>query len=62
MCSEVYRALQNLHGCAFHVGVGVGAGDVEVDITYITFMMRAQYTGLLSTVQGSQTTTELTCR
>ena len=27
------------------------AGDVEVDIIYIPFMMTAQYTGLLGTVQ-----------
>ena len=33
--------------------VGVGAGDVEVDITYITFMMTAQYTGFIGTVQNS---------
>ena len=32
---------------------GFGSGDVEVDIIYIPFMMTAQYTGLLGTVQGS---------
>ena len=39
------RDLRNFYGCAIHVGVGVGAGDVEVNIIYITFMIRAQYTG-----------------
>ena len=42
-------------------GWRLGAGDVEVDITYITFMRRAQHTGLVGTVQGSHTTTEITC-
>ena len=37
----------------FEVGVRVGAGDVEVDISYIAFMMRAQYKGLLVIVQDS---------
>ena len=44
------------------LGVGVGAGDVEVNISYITFMMKAQYTGLLGSVQDSHyTRTKLTC-
>ena len=29
------------------MGVDVGAGDIEVDIIYITFIMNAQYTGYL---------------
>ena len=41
------RALAFGYGCAVHVGVDVGAGDVEVDVIYITFIMRAQYTGYL---------------
>ena len=35
------------YGCAVHVGVDVGAGDVEVDVIYITFIMSAQYIGYL---------------
>ena len=51
------RALRDLYGCAIHVGVSVRAGDVELDISYITFMMSAQYTGLLGIVQSFQTPT-----
>ena len=35
----------------FRVGVGVEARDAGVSISYITFMMRAQYKGLLGTVR-----------
>ena len=35
------------YGCADHVGVDVGVGNVQVDVTYITFIMSAQYTGYL---------------
>ena len=31
------------YGCTVHVGVDVGAGDVEVDVMYITFIMSVQY-------------------
>ena len=31
------------YGCTDHVGVDVGAGDVEVDVIYITFIMSVQY-------------------
>ena len=41
------RALRFGHGCAVHVGVDVGAGDVEVDAIHITFIMNTQYTGYL---------------
>ena len=30
------------YGCTVHVGVDVGAGDVEVDGIYITFIMSIQ--------------------
>ena len=40
-------ALSFGYGCAARVGVDVGAGDIEVDIIYITFIMSAQYTGYL---------------
>ena len=33
--------------CAVHVGVDLGAGDVEVDLIYVTFIMSAQYIGYL---------------
>ena len=32
---------------AVHVGVDVGAGDVEVDVMYTTFIMSVQYIGYL---------------
>ena len=35
------------YGCTVHVGVDVGAGDVEVDVIYITFIMSVQYIGYL---------------
>ena len=34
------------NGCV-HVGDDVGAGVVEVDVTYITFIMSVQYIGYL---------------
>ena len=58
MASE---ALRFGHGCAVHIGVDVEAGDVEVDVIYITFIMSAQYTGYLvpykDKVQPGQSTT-----
>ena len=33
--------------CTVHVGVDVGAGDVEVDIIYISFIMSVNYIGYL---------------
>ena len=41
------RALTFGYGCAVHVGVDVRAGDAEVDVIYITFIMSAQSTGYL---------------
>ena len=35
------------YGCTVHVGVDVGAGDAEVDVIYISFMMSVQYIGYL---------------
>ena len=35
------------YGCIVHVGVDVGAGDLEVDVIYITFIMSVQYIGYL---------------
>ena len=32
---------------AVHIGVDVGAGDAEVDVIYITFIISAQYTAYL---------------
>ena len=53
------------YGCAVHVGVDVGAGDIEVDVIYITFIMSAQYTGYLvlykDKVQSDNWATEVTC-
>ena len=46
-CCVASEALRFGHGCAVHVEVDVRAGDVEVDVIYITFTMSAQYTGYL---------------
>ena len=56
------RALTFGYGCAVHVGVDVGAGDAEVDVIYITFIMSAQYTGylVLYKVRYNWTTGQLT--
>ena len=35
------------YGCTVHVGVDVGAGDVEADVIYISFIMSVQYIGYL---------------
>ena len=43
------EALRFGYGCVVHVGIDVGAGDVEVYVIYITFIMSAQYTGYLVT-------------
>ena len=37
LCSP--RALTFGYVCTVHVGVDVGAGDVEVDVIYISFIM-----------------------
>ena len=48
-----------------YVGVDVGAGDVEVDVIYILFIMSVQYMGYLvpykDKVYNNQTTTKLPC-
>ena len=41
------RALTFKYGCTVHVGVDVGAGDAEVDVIYIPFIMSVQYIGYL---------------
>ena len=65
LCWVASEALRFGHGCAVHVRGDVGAGDVEVDINYITFIMSAQYTGYLvpykDKVQPGKCTNELTC-
>ena len=33
------------YGCTVHVRVDVGAGDVEVDVIYISFIVSVQYIG-----------------
>ena len=35
------------YGCTVHVGVDVGAGDIEVDVIYISFITSVQYIGYL---------------
>ena len=37
------RALTFGYGCTVHVEVDVGAGDVEVDVIHIPFIMSVQY-------------------
>ena len=41
------RALTFGYVCTVHVRVDVGAGDVEIDIIYISFIMSLQYVGYL---------------
>ena len=41
------RALTFGYECPVHVGVGVRAGDAEVDVVYISFIMSVQYIGYL---------------
>ena len=36
-------ALTSGYGRTVHVGVDVGAGDAEVDVIYISFIMSVQY-------------------
>ena len=40
-------ALQFGYRCTFHVGVDVEAGDIEVDVIYISFFMSVRYIGYL---------------
>ena len=35
------------YGCTVHGGVDVGAGDIEVDVIYTSFIMSVQYIGYL---------------
>ena len=35
------------YGCTVHVGADVGAGDAEVDVIYISFIMSVQYIAYL---------------
>ena len=35
----------------FHVGVDVGAGDAEVDVVYISFIVSVQHIGYLWTAE-----------
>ena len=37
------RALTFGYGCTVHVGIDVGARDVEVDVIHISFIMSVQY-------------------
>ena len=39
------RALRRSGMGVFHVGVDVGAGDAEVDVIYISFIVSVQYIG-----------------
>ena len=53
------------YGCTVHVEVDVGAGGVEVDVIYITFIMSVQYIGYLvpykDKVHVDNRTTEVPC-
>ena len=70
--ASVMRSLPSFTGlvwvcysCWGWCSVGLGAGDVAVDISYMTFMMRVQYKGYLvlykSHITTTQSITELTC-
>ena len=41
------RALRRTDMGVLHVGVDVGAGDAEVDATYIPFIVSVQHVGYL---------------
>ena len=41
-----------------HVGVDVGAGDAEVDVIYISFIVSVQHIGYLWTTGHKKTTTD----
>ena len=53
------------YGCTVHIGVEVGAGDAEVDVIYITFIMSVQYIGYLvpykDKLQAGNWTAEVPC-
>ena len=59
------EALTFGYGCTVHVGVDVGAGDIEVDAIYISFIMSVQYIGYLvlykDRVQVDNRTAEVPC-
>ena len=40
------------YGCTVHVGVDVGAGDIEVDVFYISLIMSVQYKGYFVPYKG----------
>ena len=46
-CCVAPEALTFGYEYAVHVGVDVGAGDIEVDVIFIAFIISAQYTGYL---------------
>ena len=45
MCVEVGRSFKRSGTGVIHVGVEVRAGDAEVDVIYISFIMSVQYIG-----------------
>ena len=58
-------ALTFAYGCTVYVGVDVGAGDAEVELIYLTFIISVQYIGYLvpykDKVQLDNWTTEAPC-
>ena len=46
------EALTFVFGCTVHVGVDVEAGDIEVHVIYISFIMSVQYIGYLVSDKG----------
>ena len=59
------KALTFGYGCAVNVGVDVGAGDAEIGVIYITFIVSTQSTGYLvlykDKVQTGNGTTDVVC-
>ena len=59
------EALTFGYGCTVHVGIDVRAGDAEVDVIYLIFIMSAEYTGYLvlykDNAQMDNWATEVTC-
>ena len=65
LCSP--GALTFGYGCTVHVGVDVGAGAIEVDVIYLSFIMSVKCIGYLVPYkdkvqrQVDNRTTEATC-
>ena len=53
---EIVQSFRRSGTGVLHVGVDVGAGDAEVDVIYILFVLSVQYIGYLIPYKDSGTT------